>query len=91
MTTKFPRFNSKEAWFDAQNRQWVFAGRLPEWEEMDIFVGAPCFVLDKMGSFPDDEDVVDLFRENLTKKVRVLTMLDSDKNGFKCLVLLSEV
>tara|TARA_B100000780_G_C20991497_1_gene396536 strand:+ start:89 stop:379 length:291 start_codon:yes stop_codon:yes gene_type:complete len=95
--TKFPRFHSKDAWLDSAGREWVFAGRLPEWEALDDFVGIGCFILSKDVDFPEEEDTVSIFRGVSRlggveeKRLRLMSLLDATNDGFKCLVLVSEV
>ena len=126
----FPRFNSKKAWKDAAQREWIPAGCLPAFEELNNFTGTPWYILDHQSDFPSEDDVVDLVRKDIQaakvqpakvqqlapaahhfmqaepkrvreggteqggkhlKRVKVLSFLSWSTNGFKCLVLISEV
>ena len=95
--TDFPRFNSKNRWLDSEGRQWVFAPKLPEWEATDDWFGVGCFILSKTVDFPEEEDIVTIFRPASSggpvekKMLRVMSFLDATNDGFKCLVLVSEV
>ena len=132
----FPRFNSKKAWKDNAQREWIPAGCLPAFEELNNFTGTPWYILDHQSDFPSEDDVVDLVRKDVQtakvqklapaahhfmqaepkrvreggteqggkhlktsvsrttdvqKRVKVLSFLSWSTNGFKCLVLISEV
>jgi hypothetical protein len=87
----FPRFKSKKAWQDNAQREWVPAGRLPAFEELNDFTGTPWYILDHQSDFPSEEQVVEIFRKDSRKKVKLLSFLSWSTNGFKCLVLISEV
>lgn len=87
----FPRFKSKKAWHDNDQREWIPAGRLPAFEELNDFTGTPWYILDRRSEFPAEDEVVDLVRKDVQKKVKVLSFLSWSTNGFKCLVLISEV
>jgi len=87
----FPRFKSKKAWHDGAQREWIPAGRLPAFEELNDFTGTPWYILDHQSDFPSPDEVLNLVRNDDHKKVKVLSFLSWSTNGFKCLVLISEV
>ena len=88
----FPRFKLKKAWHDCAQREWIPAGRVPAYEELNDFTGTPWYVLDKQCNFPVEDDVITLFqKDHAPKKIKVLGSLSFCKDGFKCLLLISEV
>lgn len=95
---EYPRRNNKN-WKESKNdRQWVPAGRLPEWEVADNYGGIPYFVLLGIPSededddeFPSEDEEVIISRGGTSKRLRVLKLLDVSTSGFKCLYLVSEV
>lgn len=89
---EYPRRNNKN-WKESKNdRQWVPAGRLPEWEVADNYSGIPYFVLlGKTSEFPSEEEEVNISQGSSIKRLRVLELLDVSTSGFKCLYLVSEV
>lgn len=99
---EYPRRNNKN-WKESKNdRQWVPAGRLPEWEVADNYSGIPYFVLlgktnetsefpSEDDEFPSEDEEVNISRGGTSKRLRVLELLDVSTSGFKCLYLVSEV
>jgi len=87
----FPRFGTKKAWKDSAQREWIPAGHLPAFEELNDFTGTPWYILDHQSDFPSEEDTINLFASDVRKRVKVLSFLSWSTNGFKCLVLISEV
>tara|TARA_B110000977_G_scaffold191216_1_gene263026 strand:+ start:887 stop:1183 length:297 start_codon:yes stop_codon:yes gene_type:complete len=83
----FPRFKKANTWKDGECRQWMFAGKLPEWEALDIWDGVGMWCHSKEGIFPEEDDVIVLFREDKSVTVRFDILLDVNNTGFKCLAL----
>ena len=59
--------------------------------QLNDFTGTPWYILDHQSDFPSEEQVVEIFRKDSRKKVKLLSFLSWSTNGFKCLVLISEV
>jgi hypothetical protein len=87
----WPRFKSKKAWTDRENREWHPAGPLPEWEELDLFEGSAWYVLDHKMEFPEEGSIVIIHKDESQKNLRVGLCLDVSTDGFKRLLLISEV
>lgn len=91
MSHSWPRFKSKKAWLDNNKREWHPAGPLPEWEELDIWTGSAWYILDRNMDFPPVDTEIAIRRNSIIKTLRVEYELDVSSDGFKRLVLISEV
>jgi hypothetical protein len=91
MSHSWPRFKSKKAWLDNNKREWHPAGPLPEWEELDIWTGSAWYILDRNMDFPLVDTEIAIRRNSIIKTLRVEYELDVSSDGFKRLVLISEV
>ncbi len=87
----WPRFGSKKAWLDNSKRQWHPAPALPEWSELNNFMGVAWYVLDKSVEFPEEGSIIKIHQMGVSKMIHMLETLDVSKDGFKCLVIISEV
>lgn len=83
----FPRFKKDDIWKDRECRQWIFAAELPEWEALDSWDGVGMWCHSKEGIFPEEDDVVCLFRGEKSVTIRMNIILDVNNTGFKCLAL----
>ena len=84
----FPRFKKNQIWTDVDGRQWMFAEKLPAWEALDVWDGVGIWCRSKDGLFPEEDDVVVLYRQNKSVTVRFNIILDVSNTGFKCLALI---
>ena len=100
---KWPRFGSKKAGLDDKGREWIKASGVTDWLELDNVEGELWFVLvrrqvytdeiyeDEYVSIPCEDDEIEVGFDHMKKRFHVLELLDVSRNGFKCLVLISEV
>jgi hypothetical protein len=86
----FPRFG-KDVWRENGGRLWKKAPAKEEWQELDIWEGLPFYIKSSDGLFPEEDEVIRLFKDGACMTVRMNKILEVSQSGFKCLALVFEV